>query len=123
MQLPLQVTFRGMEPSAAVEQRIRERSEKLNRYHDRIISCRVVVETPHRHHHQGKLFHVRIDLTVPQHELVVNREPEHKPHEDIYVAIRDAFDAAQRQLEDLSRRQQGLVKHHETSPVPNQGRS
>ncbi|HVM95170.1 MAG TPA: HPF/RaiA family ribosome-associated protein [Candidatus Acidoferrales bacterium] len=113
MQLPLQVTFRGIEPSAAVEERIRERATKLDQFHDHIIGCRVVVETPHRHHHQGKLFHVRIDVTVPHHELVVNREPlQHKAFEDVYVAIRDAFDAAERQLENLSRKQNGFVKHH-----------
>jgi len=113
MQLPLQVTFRGMDPSAAVEARIRERAAKLDRYHTHIMACRVVVETPHRHHHHGKLFHVRVDVTVPNHELVVNREPaQHKSYEDVYVAIRDAFDATQRQLEDLARRQHGIVKSH-----------
>ena len=65
MQIPLQLSFRGMEPSAAVELKVRERVAKLERFSDRITSCRVVVESPHRRHHQGKLFHVRVDLTVP----------------------------------------------------------
>jgi ribosomal subunit interface protein len=118
MQRPLQVTFRDMPPSEAVEAKIRERAAKLDRYYDRIMSCRVVVEAPHGRHHQGKLYHVRIDLTVPQGELLVSREPaEHHAHEDVYVALRDAFDAAQRRLADYARRQRGDVKTREV-PAP-----
>jgi len=118
MQLPLQITFRDMEPSEAVETKIRERAAKLDEYYDRIMSCRVVVEEPHRHRHQGKLFHVRIDLTVPNGELVVNREPAaHHAHEDVYVAVRDAFNAAQRRLADYARRQRRDVKTHESTPA------
>jgi cold shock CspA family protein len=76
-----------------------------------------VVERPHRQHHKGTLFHVRIDLRVPGRELVVNRDPtEHHAHEDVYVAIRDAFDAARRQLEDHAREMRGGVKSHEPTP-------
>ena len=114
MQLPLQIAFRDMPPSEAVEAKIRERAAKLDRYYNRIMSCRVVVEAPHGRHHQGKLYHVRIDLTVPGGELLVRREPAaHHAHEDVYVAIRDAFDAAQRQLADYARRQRGDIKAHE----------
>jgi cold shock CspA family protein/ribosome-associated translation inhibitor RaiA len=102
-----------MEPSATVEERVRERAERLDRFHEHIMSCRVVIESPHRHKHQGALFHVRIDLTVPGHEIVVNREPsQHHAHEDVYVAIRDAFDAAQRQVEAWNRKRKGFVKTH-----------
>jgi len=117
MQLPLQITFRDMDPSPAIEAKIRERATRLDRYYDRIMSCRVVVEAPHRRHHQGKLYHLRIDLTVPDGELAVTRErAEHHAHEDVYVAIRDAFDAAQRQLEDYARRHRRDVKFHEEVP-------
>jgi ribosomal subunit interface protein len=117
MQLPVQISFRGMEPSDAAEAKVRERAAKLDRFYDRIMSCRVVVESPHRRHHQGKLFHVRVDLTVPGGELAVTREPaEHHAHEDVFVAIRDAFDAAQRQLENYARRQRGDLKTHEGLP-------
>lgn len=113
MQLPLQISFRGMNPSDAVEARIRERADELDQYYDRVMSCRVVVESPHRRHHQGKLYHVRVDITVPGGEVVVRREPaERHAHEDVYVAIRDAFDAAERQLADYARRQRGAVKLH-----------
>ena len=117
MQLPLQIAFRNMEPSPAVEARVREKAAKLDQFYDRIMACRVVVEAPHRHHHKGKLYHIRIDLTVPDGELVVSHEhPQDHAHEDIYVAIRDAFDALQRQLEDYARRQRVDVKTHEVLP-------
>ena len=117
MQLPVQITFRYMEPSPAIDAKIRERAAKLDRYYQRIMGCRVVVEAPHRHHHQGKLFHVRVDVTVPGGELVVSREPsEHHAHEDVYVAIRDAFNAAQRRLENYARRQRGDLKIHAETP-------
>lgn len=114
MQVPLQVTFHGMDPSAAVEDRVRERATKLERLCDHIISCRVVIESPHKHHQHGQIFSVRIDVTVPQHEIVVSREPaQNHAHEDVYVAIRDAFDAAERRLEDHVRQQRGEVKTHQ----------
>lgn len=115
MQVPVQVTFRNMDRSDAVEANILERSKKLERFFDRIISCKVVVEAPHRRHTKGKLFDVRIDLVVPGKELVINRNgPKNHAHEDVYVAIRDAFNAAVRVLEDHSRKSRGEVKAHET---------
>ena len=114
MQLPLQITFRDMEPSEAVEANIRERSERLERFYDHIMSCRVMVEAPHGHKHQGRLYRVRIDVGVLDGELVVSHEHHHRDsaHEDVYVAIRDAFDAMKRQLEDYARKQRGDVKQH-----------
>lgn len=108
MQIPLQVTFRDMAQSEAIESRIRTKVEKLQKHYDRIMGCRVVIEMPQRHKHQGKLHSVRIDLTVPGAELVAN----HAQDEDVYVAIRDAFGAITRQLEDFARRQRGEVKNH-----------
>jgi ribosomal subunit interface protein len=117
MRFPLQVAFRNMEPSAAIKATIRARAGKLEHFYDQIMSCRVVVEQHHRHQHQGNLFHVRVDLRVPDAELVAGRDPgEHHAHEDVYVTIRDAFDAMRRQLEDYARRQRGQVKVHETPP-------
>jgi cold shock CspA family protein/ribosome-associated translation inhibitor RaiA len=133
MQLPIQIAFRNMDPSAAVEARVREEAEKLSEFYDRIMGCRVMVEVPHRHHQRGQRFHIRIDLTVPGGEILVKHEPSVRsalqqnekskkdqetatPHKDIYVAIRDAFKAARRQLQDYGRKQSGAVKHHE--PVP-----
>ncbi len=135
MQLPIQIAFRNMDPSTAVEVRVREEAEKLSEFYDRIMGCRVMIEVPHRHHQRGKRFHIRIDLTVPGGEIVVKHEPSvHSalqqtenekskkdqetaaPHKDIYVAIRDAFKAARRRLQDYARKQSGAVKHHEAAP-------
>jgi ribosome-associated translation inhibitor RaiA/cold shock CspA family protein len=120
MKLPLQVAFRNMEPSAAVETKIQERAGQLEWFYPHIMSCRVVVEAHHKHHHQGNLYHVRIDLKVPDTEIVASRDPgEHHAHEDVFVAVRDAFDAVRRQLEDYARRHRGEVKSH---AVPQHGR-
>ena len=114
MQIPLQIIFRGIPHSDAVEARIREKVDKLDRFHSHIMSCRVAVESEHQHHHQGNQYHIRIDITTPRKELVVSREHHDKQaHEDIYVAIRDAFNAATRQLEDYSRIKRGRVKTHD----------
>lgn len=116
MEIPLQVTFRDMNPSEAVEQRIRDRAGRLGRFSEEIISCRVVVESPHRHHHQGRLFHVRIDATTRGGEVVVNRDHgDNRAHEDAYVAIRDAFDALERRLKEYQERRRGWVKSHDES--------
>ena len=116
MQIPLQISFRNMDPSPTVEERIRKKAAKLERFHDRIIGCTVVVEAPHRHHHKGKLYSVRVDISVPGKDVVVDRaKPIDQAHEDVNVAIRDAFNAAERRLEDQARKTRGNVKSH-TSP-------
>jgi ribosomal subunit interface protein len=118
MQNPLQVTFRNMEPSEAMEADVREKAAKLDEFYDQIMSCRVVVEAHHHSHHKGNLYHVRIHITVPgEKEIVVSREPMDKhAHEDAYIAIRDAFDAARRQLQDHAREIRQDVKQHEAVP-------
>jgi len=110
MQIPLEVTLRDIPDSPAVEGRIREKAAKLERFHSRIMSCRVTVESPQHRKHQGRIYSVHIDIKVPGGgELVVNRAQD----EDVYVAIRDAFNAAARQLEDHNRIRRGDVKAHE----------
>jgi ribosomal subunit interface protein len=113
MQLPLQITFKNMDASPAVEAAVREHADRLDTFFDRITSCRVVVEAPHRHERKGKLYEVRIDLTVPGREIAVAHSgPRNQAHEDVYIAIRDAFNAAGRMLEDHARRARGNVKHN-----------
>jgi ribosomal subunit interface protein len=113
MKTPLQITFRDIERSDALEAHIRDKAEKLETFFEPIMSCRVVVEMPHQHKHQGKVFNVRIDIGVPGNEVVVNRDN----HEDVYVALRDGFDAAKRQLQDYGRRLHGDTKHHATEHI------
>ena len=104
MQIPLQIRFRNFDPSAAVEAAVRKRAEKLERIDSAITSCRVTIELAHRHSHKGNLFHVVINVRTPTGEVAVSRMPDDEhAHEDVYVAIRDAFDAAQRQLRDQRR--------------------
>ena len=114
MMLPLEIRFHNLESSKAMEAAIRDRAEKLDRLYDRLTSCRVAVEAPHRQHRKGNLYTVTISLGVPGGVLKVNREPHH-PNEryaapDAYAALRDAFDAAERQLNDYKLRQRGDVK-------------
>jgi len=135
MQKPIQISFRNMESSPAVEARIREEAERLTEFYDRIMNCRVMVEIPNRHHVRGKRIHIRIELTVPGGEIVVNHEPSlhhtlrqteadelpremeiGAPHKDAFVAIRDAFKTVRRQLQDHARKQSGAVKHHAPTP-------
>lgn len=114
MTIPLELTFHNMDTSPYVEADVREKAEKLTRYFDRIVGCRVVVDAPHRHHRRGQLYDVRIDITVPGDEIVVTHQgPKDHAHEDVYVAVRDAFDAAYRRLEDHARKVRGDVKTHD----------
>lgn len=118
MQIPLKITFRHMEPSRVVEEKIEAQVAKLEKYYDRITGCKVLVEVPHQHHHKGKLYRVQVDLTIPQKEIITNRISDlNHAHEDVYIAIRDAFRAAKRRLEDAGRRQRGKVKAHSVLPT------
>jgi ribosomal subunit interface protein len=121
MQVPLQIAFQNLVCSEAIKELIEERVAWLERYFDRIIGCRVVVQEPHRRHRQGNLCQVRIDLTVPGAELVVNYEPPGDPerrarHSDLDTTIRQAFDTLRRKLEEYVRRLRNEVKSHETLP-------
>jgi cold shock CspA family protein/ribosome-associated translation inhibitor RaiA len=115
MQVPLRITFQDMPVSPAVEAQIRKRVEALEKLSPNIVSCRVAVESSAHRHRQGKMYHLHVELTVPGREIVVKRDPpEHHAHEDVLVAVRDAFDAVRRQLEDHARRVRVDTKTHET---------
>lgn len=114
MQLPLQITFHGIDHSDAVEERVREKVAKLEQFYDRITGCRVAIESHHKNtsnlHHKGDAYHIRIDLTVPGSEMVVKRDSDE--HEDVYGALKGAFQAMERQLKEFVARQRGDVKAH-----------
>jgi cold shock CspA family protein len=114
MQVPLQISFHNMRHSDAVASSIEAYVAHLESLCNRIISCRVMVDLPHKHHESGNLFHVRVDLTVPGHEIVVNRESSQQTQfKDLDVALGHAFDAAQRQLEDFVHQRRAFVKRHQ----------
>ncbi len=114
MTIPVNITFRHMESSPAVETRVRELANHLGVFSDRIQSCRVVVDSPHRHHHQGKVFNVKVQLGLPGEDVVVDMErPQRDGHEDVYVVLRDAFDAAKRQLQQRMSSLRGDERRHE----------
>lgn len=108
MKQPVQVVFRGMEPSDAIEQAVRQRVEHLERFDPNAMACRVVVDQHHMHRQQGRPFGVTIELTTPGIDLVVNRVE----HVEFPVALREAFDAMKRRLEDAVRERRGDEKHH-----------
>lgn len=94
MKIPLQICTRKISLSQSAVAVIKQKVDKLETFCDKIIACRVMVETPHRHKNHGALCNVSIDISIPGGELAVKKEG----HEDIYIAIRDAFDAARRQI-------------------------
>lgn len=116
MQVPLEVSFRNLDHSEAVQDLVREEAAKLERRFDQIVSCRVAIEAPHRHQTKepkvkGELYQVHIELGVPQQRLVVSQKG--KPAQsDVYKAVRDAFKVADRRLEDYARKLRGDVKSH-----------
>ena len=135
MKSQLQITFRNVKPSKEIEEWIRTGAAKLDSLYSRVMGCRVMVELPHRHYRKGSPYHIRIDLTVPQGEIVIKREPsltprarqlgdrelkKHAeariPHNDLRLAIDDAFKAAGRRLQDYARRQRGDMKSHVALP-------
>jgi ribosomal subunit interface protein len=113
MKVPLEISTRKVTLTDETEELIREKAKKLDTFHDGIISCKVMVEVPHRSQRKGVSYNVRIDLTVPGSELVVKREPD----KDLHVAIVNAFDTAERQLKSQARKQRGDVKRHEEKPL------
>ncbi len=119
MKLNPQITYRDVEPTPALDRSIRAAARRLDRYHPGILGCRIAVEAPHRHHRKGRHYRVRIDVTVPGKELVVGHHSQHSPaHEDLAVALRDAFRAARRELQDHARTRRGDVKSHDGLSLP-----
>lgn len=124
MTRPVQITFRNMAVSAVLEEEIRSRVAWLDTFHPGIISCRVVVDVPHKHRRRGRPLHVRIELSLPGEDVIVDHKPELRPADGDtprksdepdrnhtgYVALHEAFDIARRRLEDIARCQRGDVK-------------
>jgi ribosome-associated translation inhibitor RaiA len=117
MQTQTRITFLGIASSEALEAAVREEAAALERYFNGITSCHVTVSEPHRHQHRGRLYRVKIHVGVPGTELVVGHgDGARHGHEDPYVAVRESFAVARRELEDYARRLRGDVKHHDEKP-------
>ena len=102
MQVPVQISFHGCDHSDAVESEIHDRINKIEAFYGRITSCRVVVELPHKSQAQGKLFHFNIDMTVPGAGHIVHNDRGQDPaHEDVHVALRDAFNSIDHRLKKV----------------------
>ncbi len=114
MQLPVEISYRGVEKSDAIDDLIRTKAARLDRFCDHISRCDVAVEHPNQQQSSGNPFRVRIDLTVPpNHELVADeRQSEHEMHEPLTKIINDAFKTMERQLKDLVEKQRHEVKTH-----------
>jgi ribosome-associated translation inhibitor RaiA len=121
---PVQISFRNMSVSPDLEQEIRSRASWLESFHPAIVGCRVLLEIPHRHRRRGRPLHVRIELSLPGEDVVVNHEPapdttgsasrksdeREGDHKNAHLVIHEAFDVARRRLEDVVRRRRGDVK-------------
>lgn len=110
MEQPLELSFTNMQSSEAVERAIRERVDKLDRLYDRITSCHVFVTAPHKSQQKGNQYDIRIEVRVPGTELLVNKPGDVAAHADIYIAVRDAFNAMERQLKRRKAKLSGDVK-------------
>lgn len=117
MQVPLEITFRHELASAALEARIRKLAQRLERFSEHITRCQVIVDTASERHHQGNVFDIRIEITAPKAHISIQRARPYDPsHQDPYVALRDAFAAARRKLQDYERQLRGAVKLHHRLP-------
>ena len=122
MGAPLEVTFQGVEKSHAIEAKVAEQFAKLEKYFDRLTHARVVIAAPHRHSNKGKIYQIKVELGIPDHApIIVTHEPDvNQAHEDLPTALREAFDAARRRLDDTVGRmaQVGTVERSRRRPAP-----
>lgn len=112
MNTPLEISFKGLDKSAAIESKIAERAAKLEKHFDRMTHCRVVVAAPHKHSHKGKTYEIKIDIGIPgSAPLIVTHESAvGQAQEDLKIALRDAFDSAGRRLDDLVEKMNGSAR-------------
>jgi cold shock CspA family protein len=119
MQVPLEISYRNLEKTQAIEDLVQEKAARLEKFCDHITSCRIAIEKTHDHPKSGSPYRVRIDLRVPpNHELAVDRNPDQgTQYPPLEAVIRDAFGAAERQLKQLNEKQHDAVKYHPEQDV------
>jgi ribosome-associated translation inhibitor RaiA len=104
----IQVTFHGLDPSAAVTEAIERRARNLTRLAPQVTHVRVVIEVPHLRHRQGNRFHVRLDVVTPSGEIIVGRDAASRVADtDVYVGLRRVFEIAARRLTAERQRRAG----------------
>ncbi|HBN13621.1 ribosome-associated translation inhibitor RaiA [Pseudohongiella sp. SYSU M77423] len=107
-----QVVFHNLEQTEAIVDAVNKRIDKLRRFCSDIIGGRVVLDSPHNNHHKGKVYSVTLELHTPNKPVVVTQEQhDNHAHEDLYVAIRDAFNAAERQLKSVDKKHRKEAIH------------
>ena len=117
--IPTKITFKDFDESDAVKYKVQRRTEKLEQFYNRIIRCEVVLSCPHRHRHADRIFHVQILIELPGKDIVVGKkQSQMESHKNIFVAINDNFDAAERILQDHVRVMRGDVKRHSVDMTP-----
>jgi ribosomal subunit interface protein len=113
MTIPIQITFRGVDASPALDEHVRKHAAKLATFSDRITHCHVAVEGPSPHHKHGGNYRVLVEVNVPGADLVVGGKPDaHFAHQDVYAAVDEAFHNAARVLQQHVQRQRGDIKLH-----------
>ena len=120
-----EITFHGIEKSEAVEERVREKVAKLEKHCGRMTRCRVVLEAPNRSPQKPKIFQIKVEISLPRRQPIVvshERTGSHA-HEELALAIRDAFDAALRKVDEASTRISERTKLERGRRRPRQGAS
>lgn len=114
-----QVVYHNIDQTDAISEAVQKRITKLERFCDQIINGRVVLDCPHNNHHKGKVYSVSLEIHTSSREVRVNQEQhDNHAHEDLYVAIRDAFNAAERQLKSIDKKHRSTPLHKEMAILP-----
>ena len=109
-----QIVYHNIDQTEAISEAVQKRIDKLERYCEHIINGRVVLDSPHNNHHKGKVYSVTLEIHTPELEVRVNQDQhDNHAHEDLYVAIRDAFNAAERQFKSIDKKHRATPLHQE----------
>tara|TARA_B110000444_G_scaffold225993_1_gene230197 strand:+ start:608 stop:1045 length:438 start_codon:yes stop_codon:yes gene_type:complete len=113
-----QIVYHNIDQTEAIAEAVQKRIEKLERYCDQIINGRVVLDSPHNNHHKGKVYSVTLEIHTPMLEVRVNQDQhDNHAHEDLYVAIRDAFNVAERQLKSVDKKHRATPLNQEVEDM------
>jgi ribosomal subunit interface protein len=113
-----QIVYHNIDQTEAISEAVLKRIDKLERYCDHIINGRVVLDAPHNHHHKGKVYSVTLEIHTPELEVRVNQDQhDNRAHEDLYVAIRDAFNVAERQFKSIDKKHRATPLHQEVEAM------